>query len=319
MRKSISAVSIVESPLQLLCAIEAINYFKVANPIYYVRLSSQGRNDEQILNVIELLNLRKNVRFVEVSVLKQRNMGSISRILLSALKIILSGRHADYVLLGSYDSKFIKFFKPFINKRKIKYVDDGAKTLILLGKESNKRTLDFYTFYNIPNTCGLKIYHNDFSYLKGLISAYPVELRTIFLGAPLYEDGFLDFDENINLFKKIFQYYGEKTILYVSHRREDKGKLAAIEAINPNIETVCLDYPIELYGLYEKKTPLKIASFHSTALITMRNIYGANAIAFRFQCLNSKKNAQLEQVFSFYSLEIKVLDMRNQSLVTKPI
>ncbi len=52
-------ILIVESPLQLLNAFEAVKFFNLNEYEYLIRLSGEKVNDKQIINLIKILNLDK--------------------------------------------------------------------------------------------------------------------------------------------------------------------------------------------------------------------------------------------------------------------
>lgn len=66
----------VESPLQLINAVEAVNYFNISNPKYLIRYNNSRINDAHLRLVVNIFSL-KNVQSLFIS----KDIWSISDIL----------------------------------------------------------------------------------------------------------------------------------------------------------------------------------------------------------------------------------------------
>ena len=120
---------IIESPLQLLNAYEALKTFPADEQIIIVRYSGVLINDEQIkqtLIKLELFKLAK-IKYVLINVVKRTNVDFIKMLCLK-LFYFFSTRFYKTIFIGNYESKFIRFIIPF-NKNKIILLDDGNLTL----------------------------------------------------------------------------------------------------------------------------------------------------------------------------------------------
>lgn len=68
----VDAIAFVESPLQILNAMEAISYFKIEKYQLVVRLSGLIPADNQLIKTIELLSLESSsIKFIKVGVPKR--------------------------------------------------------------------------------------------------------------------------------------------------------------------------------------------------------------------------------------------------------
>ncbi len=298
----------VESPLQLLNAYEAVSYFNLENYIYIVRLSNNEANDEQIMNLLKLLKIDKsNIEYMYIRTIN-RTLYDYSQLLFYRYKYMFV-KNIDKIFIGNYESGFFNLIIKQFSKESIILLDDGAKTLSIQSKFTNSKNYNLFTMYDIKTLQNQNIFIN--SYREVLTNTKELLIKKdeiLFLGTKLSEAGIIEEEYYINLIQNICNYYLDKKIVYIVHRGESQEKLSEIEE-NKNIIIRQLNYPIELYGLCEKEIPYKVSSFYSTAIYTMKKIYHLEAECFRFDYSGSVHEYAIEEVYSFYEKEMKVISL----------
>jgi len=300
----------VESPLQLLNAYEAVSYFGIENYTYIVRLSNNEGNDKQIINLLNLLAINKNnVEYIYLRT-TDRKLSDYSKILFYRYKYLFT-KNIDKIFIGNYESGFLKQIMKQFNRDKIILLDDGAKTLSIQSKFTNTQNYNMFTMYDIKTLQNQNIFINSYKETLSNIKEVSVKQNEIlFLGTKLSEVGIIKEDYYIKLIQKISNFYADKKILYIVHRGESQKKLDLIQK-NENITIKQLNYPIELYGLYETEMPFKVSSFYSTAIFTMNKIYNLEAECFRFNYSDSMHASAIDEVYKFYEKEMKVINLND--------
>jgi len=295
----------VESPLQLLNALEAVDSFDLEDYILYIRYSNKKMNDEQLDKLIKILSLKSfNIKKIYLS--------SSNRNILDYIKILFYFIYSKFFIvnrlfIGNLDSNFLSLIYKNINKNKIIAFDDGAKTIALQENFNEDNFYNLFTMYDLKSIANQIIYKNNYENIKSLLKNKNKSNHILFLGAKLNEVGIISEDEYLSLITKISQYYN-KDIAYIPHRGEDEQKLKVISKIK-NLKIKDIDYPVELYGLYEKEIPTIVASFYSTALLSMKNIYGIKSESFYFDFSTSKYKDSIESVYNYYKKEMKVINI----------
>jgi hypothetical protein len=297
----------VESPLQLLNALEAIKNFDLKNYILYVRYSKQKTNDEQLDKLIKIFD-------VQPTILKKINLSSKHRTFSDYIKIFFYFFYSKFfkinrLFIGNIDSKFLSLIYKNVPKNKIIALDDGAKTIALQKKFNETDFYNLFTMYNLKKLNNQIIYKNNYNNVKSLLKNKDKTENILFLGTKLNEVGIISENEYILLINKIAKYYN-KNIIYIPHRGEDEKKLNKISKFQ-NFKIKNIDYPVELYGLYEKEIPNTVASFYSTALLSMQNIYGIQSESFYFDFSNSEHKESIESVYEYYKKEMKVINLND--------
>lgn len=298
----------VESPLQLLNAYEAIHKFNLKNYKIIIRLSNHIENDKQIKFLVKQLNLN-NFEFILINSDK-KTINDIFKILINKYKYKFQN-NIDKVFIGNYDSGFFKIIMKQFNKDKIILLDDGSKTLAIQKQFSKDCFYNLFTIYDIAPFKGQKIYKNEYKGIRIKLQDLKVaKNKILFLGAKLSEIGIIEEKKYIELLQKISRKYNDKTIIYITHRGESKNKLQKIEKIE-NIDIKRFNFPIELLGLFETSIPCKVASFYSTAVLTIKYLYNIEAECFLFNYSSSKYREDIDSVYSYYSKFLKVTDIND--------
>ncbi|UTJ07339.1 alpha-2,8-polysialyltransferase family protein [Arcobacter roscoffensis] len=301
---------IVESPLQLLSAYEAINYFGIKKYKILIRLSNSKENDNQILKLLKCLKV-KDMSYVFSLNAKNKTLLDYLKITFFKMLFFYLNKRVKKLFLGNFESGFMKILMKNINKKKIILLDDGAKSIVIQSKFNNMNNFDFFTFFDLDPLEGQQIYSNSFSMLKNKIKNKEKANFVLFLGTKLSELDIVSEEYYIRCIKEIAIYYIKTKIIYIPHREENKNKLKLLEKNISNLKIKKIDYPVELFGLNESFIPQVVASFYSTALFTMNKIYCCNSNAFKFDYEKSIYKESIDKVYHDYANKIKVLELNS--------
>jgi hypothetical protein len=287
----------VESPLQLLNAYEAINKFNLINYKIVIRLSSEELNDKQMKNIVNYLKI-DNISYILIKT-KNRTIFDYAKLIFNRIQYLFT--KVDKVFIGNYHSGFLNLIMKQFNKKKIILLDDGSKTIAIQNDFTENNFYNIFSMYDIKAILNQKIYKNEYSCITKICKNKETRNQDIlFLGMKLSEYGIISEEYYMELITKISNYYNDKNIIYIPHRGESQKKLSLIEEYK-NISIKYLEYPVELYGLYEDTIPYKVASFYSTALLTMKNIYKMEAESFIFDYTESEYQNAIDLVYEYNS------------------
>lgn len=139
----------------------------------------------------------------------------------------------------------------------------------------------FFTCYDIAPKQGQPVVHNDFRCLKSRISAdVPVADEILFIGTPVEKNLVENTSAFLTLMRQVKSFYGSKRVVYAAHRYEDVAsrtqQLAAL-----GVDVVQFDTSLEVAFFNAASRPAEIASFTSSALSNLHQIYGFTARSFR--------------------------------------
>ncbi len=312
---------IIQAPLQVLEAYEAINIFSIKNPHILVRYSGNKNNDFQIQFLIKLLNLEEFVldSFKLIGDPNNRVKYSLQFVhfLFKFLKERYDKSPYEYIFLPEYYSGFSRtIYNLFFRKEKdIFFMDDGVATLYtqrkLFSKDFSKNLFTFFdSLEAYPNQILKK--HN-FENLKKFIFSkninIPKKEEVVFIGQAFYESKIMSIENNVRLVKQVSELFKDKNIVYIPHRRESELKLYKINNIE-NVSIKKIFYPIELFTYFECYIPSKFVSFVSTALFTLNKLYDSNIIALNFNYNNYGRKENMKLTYEeLKKINIKVLDI----------
>lgn len=274
--KNKKGLFIIESPLQLMCAYEAIKEFKIEKVKVIARLADRGgRNNQQML--LMLNELLSDYRVKKVYLKPQdKSLKSIVISLLLMMETTLSYSLNYNMFIGYYNSKFATVLTFFVKTSRKVYLDDGTASLsypesILKSKSYIFSIFDFSTPFFIKN---------KFTHLSEYLFIVNKKKRKeviVFIGCPISELEDCNADKYFEIILKVKNKYNELDFLYFPHRRELKEDLDKIGSFG--IEVVYNKYPIELFYLeFPNYHPKVIATIFSTAIFTMSSIYNSLVI-----------------------------------------
>ena len=301
---------LIESPLQLLSAFEAIGEFGSEENEVWIRYSNKSKSDQQLKFTSEKLLANEDCRIKEISISgANRNIIDYFKILFYKLYVAAKLFKYQKIFVGNFDSKFINAIIPF--NRKMVLLDDGAKTINIQHLFTNDENYNWFTMFDLKPFKNQTLYQNRFPKIRGLLSDFKTRSNSVlFIGSKLSECNIITESYNVELISKISKRYCDYEIEYVPHRGDSSEKLSKLNDI-PNLEILNIDYPVELLGLYNTALPVLVVSFYSTALISLNKIYKIPAFAFKFNYDSSSNKTQIETVYKYCSKYITVVEEKD--------
>jgi len=339
---------VVESPLQLLSAIEANNYFKHQENILIIKYSSyrtHKQNNDQMSLLKNYINWNKVYEIGSSFSTKQSNL----KLLYFIKKIKKTYTSINKIFIGEYRSWVEREYFNVLNPKQCFILDDGnitielqnsfipyAKyyyfgsnylkifidrlqhkifTFLLFGLNKTRKDINIFTCFNVEAySQDQVIIKHSFEYLKVENKQKEILQNTVyFFGGNLSELGLISQEQELNLFKKILKYFSNKNIkmVYLPHRRESSQKLNYIRDIL-DIPLRYSTYPAEIEFAMMKELPQYLASFMSTALHTVSNIVDfEEVIAFQipYTIINKVYLDDIVLTYEEYKKTMKVINL----------
>ncbi|WP_219017772.1 hypothetical protein [Shewanella algae] len=288
-------VILVCSPFQILCAAEAVN-LEVKSSVRLIVLRTQCvNNDSQVDKLVDYYDdLWSSVNYVRM---KGREGISIIKYLYDLFLLKLNLWNTDEIYIGDPRVRTFQLISNLLIHKKATFLDDGLGALgygIFLEKlkqECNESKIKsiFYgyrgislrsIFYSelIDNNVGFELEYKQCDIVKFLKDSHQFKSDLkghYFIGQKLVDNGFLTLSEYIFRLKGYVDKIKEKfnsEVIYISHRGESESTISKVESLK-NIKVVKLELPIEVYLSFNGVVPVSVASFYSTALITLSMIY----------------------------------------------
>lgn len=254
------SLAVVETPLQLLCAYEALE----GNGWVILRLTGVGRNDRQTLSLAEELGMR----YKAVNAPPRKPLAMLFAIW--AMRRLLFRKY-QAVYLGSYFSRFIRSIAVFL-RGPVFILDDGVATLLAQTsmQYSSKRS-SIFTFLPVRPLSGQTCIKHSFERLRERFQASERKcLGAYFIGQPLVEKGMVDESSYLALLQCCLKEAGGK-MEYIAHRAESEVILKKVGTF-PGLTVRMIDFPVELYFLTKVPPPELVYSCISTALFSLSMI-----------------------------------------------
>ncbi len=277
---------VLNSPLQYLNALEAINLFKSKNNILLLKNSGSQLNQSQIKKLHE----RFGSVFKEIHEVTSQN-GLLYNIHPNTTKLLNSLNNINYLFSGSIGESLNNYVINDIRPNKVFYLDDGTKTIKFAEKEKLNRLKNWLKFYlgskaymNHLNINYFTAYYqidwpenyivipNKYNYMISHVRKdFTKEDSCYFILSPVVEKSLISAALFSNYANNIIKYYNGN-VKFILHRYSDvKLMNSLINVDNKNI--IGFDNIIEYEMIYQKKYPTKIASFISSALINLSFIF----------------------------------------------
>lgn len=288
---------LVDSPLQLLNAVEAREAFDIpANNASLVLLRGASANT--------LYQMDRMVPKLGWQDVRRLPVGHDLRGLLTGLRRSVDWLAdlipSDTVYIGEYRSELMRHLANRLAARRQVVLDDGTSTVALVRFRHRPDLAPDRYFGStgvkalVKRLMGLRSHHptevtyfsayafdpgrdihilNDFTHLRGLMMERPYGKRVWLLGQPLSELGILhrgDYEAFVASFAKDLQ----EPLVYVPHRREDPEWVASM-AHEQGLEVMQAETAIEFFLCFEAaELPCRIVSFYSSALTSLHYIVG---------------------------------------------
>jgi len=201
----------------------------------------------------------------------------------------------DYLPFSLVQNKFLKkILKPLITKitRTENYYFPSKKPKI------NKK---YFFFPNKINDNKIKI--SLFNYKKKIISNLKKlennektiikKNSTLFIGQTLYEDNYCDFESEIKIYKKVIQYFKDRSnyIYFKPHPRTSARKINELNKIAKKYKIFKLlksNYPVEV--MLTKYKFLYVIGLWSASIILSRKLFNIKSYTIIPMLLEIKKN-----------------------------
>jgi hypothetical protein len=304
---------IVISPFQALCALEAINHFKIQSYDFLIPYS-----DTYGLNNIENLLNMKGIPFT---------IKYAPHIIRDVIPLIFT-QHSYYksIFIGYYYSltlyAFASIYASF--RAKICYLDDGAQTLEIFSDPFAKRCknirqkmilslykllfalkctskFSFFTIYDVVSN-RFNIIRNDLSLLRSGIMSEQKGIYIIGTNSSILEFKDHSYTDLITqLHKYLIHHYPLSTVYYCQHRRDTNSELNNSLCNKLGIEIFNTEISVEYDFPYKKINPILVIGFTSNALFTLKKIFPRTIIEsvnfkLKSNSLNDS-NQLIQQVF----------------------
>jgi hypothetical protein len=277
-------IFIVSSPLQIMNAIEAVEYFGTRNNILLV---SYIGNKKPLSQIKKMLNFSDwhTVKYILLP-LKVVDKLIFSKKIYSALQFIEKSK-IDKLFVGEYRSDHVNHIVNSLRNQEVYLLDDGLaqlnyhKELTQQPYKVKIRRLIYkllfyklktikYTFFTMFDIKNEKIIKNNYNFFKKYIGNKEIEDAIYFIGQPIIELNVMSKDNYKKELLKIINFYKGKKFVYILHRREEVENIKNL-SLELNFEYKAFDNLIELEMINNPITPSNFATFFSTAIVTLPN------------------------------------------------
>lgn len=300
-----SAVFLVESPMQLINAIEAKHHFSIQKTYLLIRYDGIASNDNHIDYVLDMIDNK----FDRISyIMLQYGKKNIFKMLIPLIWCIKF--NPEYLFIGNYFSGFSRLVRMFYPNKKTIFLDDGAQTTRLY--YDNKK-INMFSYFSFDERYPGRIYEkHGFNYLKQRLREKEQKIKkgtVFFIGTPLVENHLIEPSQYDKVLKSVINHYKNYEIKYFPHRFEDLTKLKE----NKEFDIVSINMPFELYLLQVKMLPEKVVSFYSAALYTINSMLGdvIKVEAFRFPLsyfINVQYAEKINKLYRFLSNSMDIIE-----------
>ena len=299
-------IYLIESPLQLINAIEAASRRNNQRNHLYIALSGKKKTDSQIIAITNTFPW-SDVTYVN-RVYFNKNYHWITRaakhyfISLSA-KIKFKGVNTC-IFIGEFRSYWMHLVTCTLNPDQRYLLDDGSISISIQKNYLSKNKSHPFEFaLNIRNIAKLLIYHpililnrnktwnlftsfdtppnqkqiieiNNYEHLKSNHNPSNFSEKFIYyFGSKYSESKIITFESEINFLKKIYQFHKTKNlpIKYIPHREDSRNKIDAIKNLGYLIEEI--EVPAEIFILENSSRIEIISGAYTTVLNNAKKIF----------------------------------------------
>lgn len=340
---------VVESPFQLLSAMEARNYFSNEHSTLIIKYSgfAHRNNDAQIRMVSGLDTFDEVIEIRPFSGVLEANL----RLMMLLRKLIKQDQKFTKIFLGEYRSWYQRKFLKLPGFPEGYILDDGSSTIVLQRDHLSKGTPYFLStglrrkiqslYYGLISillkdsaedfagvvhlfTCfdlqpvneRQKVIRHTFPFIKAHSRAKKVAASSIyFFGSPLSERRIISREQELALLGKIAAYYTHagRELIYVTHRGESHEKLQQIR-MQCGMEITTFGKPAEIQFLLMDVLPAGIASFVSTALFTVSSMFSFESVEvfhLPLQDLPEVNRKAYISIYAEYRKTMRVVDLND--------
>lgn len=300
------AAIIVETPLQLLCGYEAQGHEEGAADIY-IRLSGRGRNDQQLLSMVEEMFPIFETVDAPLRSLRIRSWAVFKM----AIKLY-RGRY-ERVYLGSYFSGFQRSVAKLYLQAETIFLDDGMATLLAQEKIAamgDKVAPKVFSFFDLDPLPGQGVVKHEFERLRKIpvreTGKADLDRAAVFVGQPLVERGYVSKNTYLSAIRYAKKEARDRWLYYIPHRHED-GTIASMVNAIAGCSTIELDSCLEWYFLRNSAEPSAIFGFSSTALVTMPKLFPkVRSVAFDVEYRAYELPSHIENIRSYMKRDANI-------------
>lgn len=335
---------IIASPLQLINALEAKNYFEVDN-IDIVFFSDGNKNNEkQIALIVERFEINANILLIRKP--QQGNFFKRFFFLRSLKSYKTETNNYNYIIIGHFRSIYQVTFANLYVGTKI-FVDDGTRTLddISFLNKRGYKTIEYlikksfydifsikpyaiakhYTFFSyyakkVEVDDHISLIQNDFSFIKRkrMKKDAKTNKKIAFVGQSLVDTKLVTLNCYLELINGIDKYYRKEycdlvKIEYYAHRNESDEVLKFIKRM-PNWVIKKNDLPLELHFLLSDEFPIEIGLFFSSVSETLSIVF-ENKFKLRSFLISPKylsyRKSEIAELFEGYRISKNIQLVEN--------
>lgn len=340
MNLCINNIYIIQSPLQLLSAIEAANYYKEDKNILLIRYANEKLTNFQIKEILKLysgwssvfeilpnkFNLLTGLKTISLTKKLCSNFGKSGRIFLGDYRswyapYLLTGKLSNDCYLLDDGNSTIDIQNNYLSKSRL-YFGGGLKGFVknivfsfwklLVGNDESN--VNIFTGFDLkPNCDRQKVICHSFEYLRLLSVDKSIDKASVyFFGAPISELSLLSRARELELLGNVNDLYKSSNInlIYIPHRRDSLQKIACIEG-TLKIDVVKFAHCAEVELILSSVIPFGIASFYSTVLYTLPKIFNFELVeSYKLPILEMPDyhRAGLAMVYAEYEKSMRVID-----------
>ena len=278
---------IIGSPLQLINAVEAVNFFKLDNIVLVITFNGLLINNIQIekesisfrceeiikiypSSVSKFLQYLKLIKYLQKYKFEKLFIGELG----SAFRIILANIDKEKVFLLDDGTATIVDYERSIKINKINRYSLKELRFLTFGlKIKVKDKINLFTYYNLEKLPGFEVIKNNLEYMKKdfVLNNIDYDDTIFFFGQP--SEIFSDKKELELYLYKIVNKFSDKKIFYIPHRSQTKDEINNIMLVNKNIKILEINMPVERYFLDNGIYPKYAISYISTALTTTKILF----------------------------------------------
>jgi hypothetical protein len=284
-------VIFVNTPLQFLNVLELenIQLNREATTERFVFVTNSTKND--LVKIREI----KNFYNLEYYHIYNVNFFLTKVFLIILLKIReVSNYKIYFLIIGNYTNVFLK---RFLNVSKIIYVvDDGTNFFDKNDKKIfKKKNVFFFTFINYKIFKKYKLQNvvkNNFLLIKSKLNIKKKNKNNeiLILGSPYVEGEIISLQQYNKYLLLLKNKYKNNKIYYFAHPKENLENLKKYEN---NFILIKSHLPIELFLVLRQYRFSRIISFNSTALITLRRIFGMKLHLLNYNFINTSLKSKI--------------------------
>ena len=292
----------VESPFQILCAVEALAYFGLMEEkvVVVIKFSKFLRSNNQ------MLELSKRFEFEKVIFLSNPFANTLNDTMMLFLiaKWKMLNTKFDFLFFGEVKNTTTRVVLANLKYKDYFFLDDGISTLevqrrLQQGIDVASRSysnsflarvntilekaffltrntppkINWFTCFEIKKMPDQRIIRHRFNSIRNYFVDSKKTGNTLFIGSPISEDKKVNESCEVAAISRAVNFLSKgETIIYCAHRRESKEKIGKISELG-NVVVHESQYPLELELLVIGMNRIAIASFFSTALHTLPLIY----------------------------------------------